>query len=60
MNGKKLIITTNMEIERILFRPWRDEDAETLYKYASDPEVAPRTQHLMTDGPYRLNRTRRF
>ena len=47
---------TNMEIERILFRPWRDEDAETLYKYASDPEVAPRTQHLMTDGPYRLNR----
>ena len=25
-------------------------------------EVAPRTQHLMTDGPYRINRnhTRRF
>ena len=33
---------TNMETERILFRPWRDNDAETLYKYASDPEVGPR------------------
>lgn len=33
---------TNMETERILFRPWRDDDAETLYKYASDPEVGPR------------------
>lgn len=31
-----------METERILFRLWRDEDAETLYKYASDPEVGPR------------------
>ena len=33
---------TNMETERILFRPWRNNDAETLYKYASDPEVGPR------------------
>lgn len=33
---------TNMETERILFRPWRDDDAETLYRYASDPEVGPR------------------
>lgn len=33
---------TNMETDRILFRPWRDNDAETLYKYASDPEVGPR------------------
>ena len=32
---------TNMETERILFRPWRNNDAETLYKYASDPEVGP-------------------
>ena len=30
-----------METERLLFRPWRDDDAETLYKYASDPEVGP-------------------
>ena len=33
---------TNMETERILFRPWCDSDAETLFKYASDPEVGPR------------------
>ena len=33
---------TNMETERILFRPWLDDDAETLYKWASDPEVGPR------------------
>lgn len=31
-----------METERILLRPWRESDAETLYKYASDPEVGPR------------------
>ena len=31
-----------METERILLRPWRDSDAEALFKYASDPEVGPR------------------
>lgn len=31
-----------METERIILRPWRESDAETLYKYASDPEVGPR------------------
>lgn len=31
-----------METERILLRLWREEDAEALYKYASDPEVGPR------------------
>ena len=31
-----------LENERILLRPWRESDAETLYKYASDPEVGPR------------------
>lgn len=31
-----------METERILLRPWRDDDAETLFRYASDPEVGPR------------------
>ena len=31
-----------METERIMLRPWRDSDAEALYKYASDPEVGPR------------------
>ena len=31
-----------METERILLRPWLESDAETLFKYASDPEVGPR------------------
>lgn len=31
-----------METERILLRPWREEDAEELYHLASDPEVGPR------------------
>lgn len=31
-----------METDRILLRPWRESDAEVLYKYASDPEVGPR------------------
>ena len=31
-----------MQTERILLRPWKDSDAEALYKYASDPEVGPR------------------
>lgn len=30
-----------MQTDRILLRPWRESDAETLYKYASDPEVGP-------------------
>ena len=29
------------ETERLILRPWRDDDAEDLYKYASDPEVGP-------------------
>ena len=31
-----------METDRIILRPWREEDAEALFKYASDPEVGPR------------------
>ena len=31
-----------MQTSRILLRPWRDDDAETLFKYASDPDVGPR------------------
>ena len=31
-----------MQTDRILLRPWRESDAESLYKYASDPEVGPR------------------
>lgn len=27
------------ETERLILRPWREEDAEDLYQYASDPEI---------------------
>lgn len=31
-----------METQRLILRPWHEDDAEALYKYASDPEVGPR------------------
>lgn len=31
-----------METDRVLLRPWRDDDAPTLFKYASDPILGPR------------------
>ena len=31
-----------METNRILLRHWREDDAEALFKYASDPDVGPR------------------
>ena len=31
-----------LETDRIILRPWLDSDADTLFKYASDPEVGPR------------------
>ena len=30
-----------LETEHLVLRPWREEDAEELYKYASDPDVGP-------------------
>lgn len=30
-----------LETERLILRPWRDEDAEELYRYAKDPQVGP-------------------
>lgn len=30
-----------IETERLILRPWREADAEALYKYASDPDVGP-------------------
>ena len=31
----------NLNTNRLLLRPWRQEDADALYKYASDPAVGP-------------------
>ena len=30
-----------LETKRLILRPWCEDDAENLYKYASDPEVGP-------------------
>ena len=30
-----------LETERLILRPWREDDAEDLYTYARDPEVGP-------------------
>ncbi len=30
-----------IETERLVLRPWREDDAAALYRYASDPEVGP-------------------
>lgn len=35
------MVIVMIETERLILRPWRDEDAESLYKYASDPKVGP-------------------
>lgn len=31
-----------METDRIILRPWRESDADTLFQWASDPEVGPK------------------
>lgn len=35
--GKSMILET----ERLILRPWKEEDAESLYEYAKNPEVGP-------------------
>ena len=31
-----------LETERLILRPWKEDDAESLYKYAKTPEVGPK------------------
>ena len=35
--GKLMILTT----ERLILRPWKETDAESLYEYAKDPDIGP-------------------
>ena len=37
----ELFIKKQLETERLILRRWNENDAEDLYKYASDPEVGP-------------------
>ena len=49
-----------METKRIILRPWRDSDAESLFKYASDPDVGPRadwTPHQSVEESLDIIRT---
>lgn len=38
-NGKASDV--NLETERLILRPWNENDAETLYHYAKDPDIGP-------------------
>ncbi len=31
----------SLETKRLVLRPWTDEDAESMYEYAKDPEIGP-------------------
>lgn len=33
---------TILTTAHLVMRPWREDDAPALYRYASDPEVGPR------------------
>ena len=49
-----------METERILLPPWQESDAETLFKYASDPDVGPRAgwpPHQSVEESWEIIRT---
>ena len=49
-----------METDRIKLRPWTEDDAETLYRYASDPEVGTRAgwpPHKSVDESREIIRT---
>lgn len=34
-------MTQTLETERLMLRPWREDDAEELYRYAKDPHIGP-------------------
>lgn len=36
-----MVNNTTIKTERLVLRPWRETDAESLYKYAKDPDVGP-------------------
>jgi len=36
---KKSVLKNVIKTERLLLRPWEESDAESLYKYASDPDI---------------------
>ena len=41
LEKKQNEVCAMIETERLILRPWREDDAEALYKYASDPDIGP-------------------
>ncbi|MGM9753269.1 MAG: GNAT family N-acetyltransferase [Candidatus Cryptobacteroides sp.] len=41
-DARNNIFGERIETRRLILRPWRESDAETLFRYASDPDVGPR------------------
>ena len=42
MDGEINMMKNNiLETERLILRPWKETDAESLYRYAKDPDVGP-------------------
>ena len=49
-----------LETERLILRPWREEDAPALYRYACDPDVGPAAgwpPHTSVDNSREIIRT---
>ena len=49
-----------IETERLVLRPWREDDASALYEYASDPAVGPAAgwpAHKSTEDSLNILRT---
>ena len=54
------MLSTIMKTKRLTLRPWRDSDADALYRYASDPEVGTRAgwrPHASCDESLEIIRT---
>ncbi len=34
-----------LQTERLILRPWLENDAEALYKYAKNPNIGPTYEH---------------
>lgn len=53
-------MSTTIETPRLILRPWQEDDAESLYKYASDPNIGPIAgwpPHTSVDNSLEIIRT---
>ena len=56
---KRQVMKMPLKTERLVLRPWKDEDAENLYEYAKDPRVGPEAGwYAHTSVEYSLNAIR--